>query len=232
MDIEIEKLTELQDRWAHTRGYNPFVRDGILSPEAWMTAKPRILFLMKESHKKANWYNISGSPIEIIARNGKFPIIWRNIVRWRDLIKSVYTGNASSSQAEYDAFDSRYAGTIQLSDIAYVNVSKELGETTSSQKLIQQAAIRDKEFLTEQIDLICPDVILCANTFWSYHAAYHPSTEFTCPADRIFIHRKRLVIKFSHPSPPGGNKEKVLHDELAMILAQPVVRSFICKEIQ
>ena len=173
--------------------YAPFVIDGILDETIWETAAPKILFLLKESY--GGWYQIKG-PINVIDGGNKE--FWPNICRWKHLIKSLHQG-VLPQFPELSELEEWRDGSFLLRDIAYVNIKKKLGGSTSNARDIMDFALRDQDFLRRQIDLIDPAIVLCGGTFWPYHAIYSGNTTMHKASDRVWCHGKRQVIDFKHP---------------------------------
>ncbi len=170
---------------------------------------------MKESYKNSNWWNIAGNPIGTI-KNGKTAKLWQNILRWKYLINNYINEDTLLPFPELKEIPEISDNEGKLTEIAYVNISKELGESSSNQKNIQNIAIKDKDFLTKQIDLINPDIVLCANTFWSYHPIYNGNETIKqiSESEIFYTHKNRIIINFSHPGLPAGNKDVKLYNKL------------------
>ena len=219
-----KQINQLLDQWESERNYKPFVRDGILIKDDWDKATPKILFLMKESHKNSNWWDIADKPISTI-KNGKTKKIWQNILRWKYLIKHHITLDILPTFPEMSDIPEIADNDGDLTEIAYVNVSKELGESSSKAKHIQNKAIEDQVFLTKQIDLINPDIVVCANTFWAYHPIYNGNETIDRVSELIHTHNNRIIIKFAHPGPPAGNKDIELYSKLLQGLTETPIHS-------
>ncbi len=214
---KLDKLDQLNLEWKDSRSYSPFVCDGILIEDDWERASPKIMFLMKESYKNSDWWKISGSPIGSFQK-GPIDKIWENILRWRYLLTSYFNDETIPEFPSIDTVISALPNKESLSDIAYLNVSKELGESTTNQKQLQDRAIQDSDYLTKQIDIIDPDVVLCARTFWCYHTIYEENKTIEKISENLYYHKDRLVIDFFHPGKPAGNKDRELYAKLSGIL--------------
>jgi len=107
-------------------------------------------------------------------------------------------------------------------DIALVEVKKvNEGQRSSALKKIIEYALRDRGFLTEQIDLIQPEVILCCYTIDAYDGIYpedadEPCQQLSCVPVKwntkhvyCYKHHGRLIIDFYHPSIRGGHDEQL-----------------------
>lgn len=210
-------LTDLRIKWSSARPYSPFVLDGELVYEDYLDSPHKLLFLMKESYVASDWWDIAGSPIETM-QGGKVDTIWQNIHRWKFLINSFLSDGEVPAYPELEDLEGYSPASFPLSDIAYVNVSKELGESTSNAKFIQKRAIDDQEFLREQIDLLNPYVVICAGTFWCYHPIYNGNETISQVGERLYSHQGRTVIDFYHPGKPGGNRKTELYEKLGKVL--------------
>ena len=212
-------MNPLLSRWKLERGYDPFFADGVIDATAWRDAPLRVAFLLKESY--GDWFGIDG-PVNI--RSGKNSKFWWNICRWKFLINRIANGERDQAfPAAEDLPEVRFKGD-RLDDIAYINIKKSIGTSQSHNKEIQSFAVRDQEFLREQIDGASPQVVLCGGTFWSYHVLYDKLESVSKLADKVYIHNNRLVIDFFHPgyfAAKGG--ERGLYDQLFQILNSPKV---------
>lgn len=192
------RINDLNERWIQARPEyeeegKRFTYDGIINFELWKKSKPKILFLLKENYS-SDW-----DPIEGISSDGnKFS---RNISRWRQILKDLYINPTKDISFENIELPE------DIDDIAIVEVKKvNEGKAHSPYKVIYNYAIKDKNFLTEQIDLIDPHVVLCGYTGDAYGDMYDDSWELLYslpkPLDcSCYKHRNRLVIDFYHPSP-------------------------------
>lgn len=217
--------SDLFSRWQSHTGYDPFFRDGVLSNEAWSTATPKVLFLLKESY--GDWHGIEG-PINIY--NGKNRKFWWNIVRWKYLINHLVNHNEIADFPKKEDLPEVSMKDGFLDDIAYVNVKKSIGTSKSNNNEIQNYARKDKAFLAEQIDAINPDIILCGSTFWSYHVVYDGNNTMQQVSDRVHVHGDRVVLDYYHPgyfSAKGG--ELGLYNMLASIVSTLPAKEHLLK---
>ena len=209
-------MSKLLDRWQDK--YNePIFRDGTLSQCDWDEATPKILFLLKECYRSSEWFAIDG-PIDI--RGGKNKQFFPNIARWKYLVKNFYLKKSLPNFPEFENIPEIEYGDGRLKDIAYVNVKKTLGTSSSNNSEIQRFALKDKDLLVEQIDQLNPDIVFCCSTFWSYHPIYDGNNTITEVSDRVFKHEDRLIINYYHPGHTrykGG--QKGLYDTLKSILS-------------
>jgi hypothetical protein len=209
-------MSDIFDRWQEKYGSEPLFRDGVLSQEDWDNAHPKILFLLKESY--GDWFEVNG-PIPIKSGNNKqfFP----NIALWKYLVSHyLNTKVLPPFPSSLELLPEFQNGDGCLKEIAYVNVKKKLGTSISNSKEIQHFALRDKELLAEQMDMLNPDVVICCGTFWSYHPIYDGNKTIVPISKRIYKHGSRMIIDFYHPGYyafRGG--QSGLYDKLKELLS-------------
>lgn len=193
------------------------VNDGIIDAQKWRDAKPRILFLLKESTTRSCWTNIAGVPID--TQKGDNPKFWPNILRWKHAVASAVIEGRVPEYAELDTEEFFTKNRI-LDDIAYVNVNKSLGGSKSDDRVITKIAYENRLTLGKQIDEIGPSVVFCCYTHQAYRAIYGES-ELQLVGNNVYSHKNRTVIEFYHPSNRRSPRE--LYDELKGILSQEAV---------
>ena len=200
-------------------GDNEFTFDGPPDWALWEEAKPKILFLVKES---PNGYHPSIVPLEIKAQ------FLKNIARWRYALRKLYDKPNQTPNFPSDDLFSNPAHSF--SDIAIVEVKKlDEKKGASSTTEIKKYARDDKMELLSQIDLLDPQIVLCCYTIESYDIIYDEAYE---PYETIspIINNKfrcwklnnRLVIDFNHPSihPASQYKSKDLFDILCRMIKE------------
>lgn len=189
------KQEQLYEKWITARNYPYFVRDGILDYEKWAKTHPKILFLLKETAD--DFVFIADQKIDITRGNGSH--FWWNICYWKYLI------NCFSEKSEPQFISTKELPEIKfnqniLDSIAYVNIKKQCdNRTRSNDSEIYGYAVRDCEFLKNQIDMIAPNIIFCTKvTFKSYSYIYKEQIDSL--SELCFRHDNRLIINFKHPS--------------------------------
>jgi hypothetical protein len=190
------------------------IDDGIIDKEKWALAKPKILFLLKESTKRSCWVQIAGVPID--TQKGDNRRFWPNVLCWKHAVSSAFTKGRVPEYTEVDTDEFRTNNRI-LDDIAYVNVNKKLGGSKSDDRVITKIAFDNRLTLGKQIDEIDPTVVFCCYTQNAYRAIYEPA-EFQVVANDIYFHKNRFVIQFYHPS--NRRTPEDLYEELSSILRQ------------
>jgi hypothetical protein len=218
---------ELFNRWKKVRKEytnraegKRFSLDGIQDYDAWEKASPKILFLLKENRApRYDW-----EPCQAI--NSKANIFSLNLIRWRQLLIDSYHKKPGEP-----AF-LRHELPASVTDVANVEVKKlNEGKGSSSDSDIKFYAIKDRDFIREQIKLINPDIIFCCYTGELYDEIIYNDEQWDLLINdsrcNCYKHGNRLVIDFFHPSTRSKQKEKELFDTLhRMILNGKVFEKF------
>jgi len=93
---------------------------------------------------------------------------------------------------------------------------------TSNYYKIKNYAIRDKDFLKEEFELINPDIVVCGNTGDYYGDIIYgeDSSEALINDSKCYCykHGNRLVIEFYHPSTRSEEREEDLFDILCRMI--------------
>lgn len=188
----------------------------------WQDSPVKIMFLLKEAFGE---YHPS-HPAKI---SKSFML---NIIRWKYLIWELAQNGKAPEYPTNDFLREKYNNTND--GIAIVEVKKyDEGQKTSSDASILEYAIKDRELLTSQIELINPEVIICCGTYNSYcngiydedkdnieHLIYIDSLYETYGVDgTIFLHNNRLILNFYHPSCPKS------HEGLYSLLGDLFIKS-------
>lgn len=136
-----------------------FVRDGAVNWDEWISQKtPKVLFLLKEAY--------TDEPDGFDLR--EYVRLWR---KW----KGTWQGVAIITKAIHDAakgdilFDKRFLeeerGKI-LQSISIVNIKKVYGESKSCNDDLLCYARHDAEFISREIEMLEPNVVVCGGTRW------------------------------------------------------------------
>ncbi|MBN2747344.1 MAG: hypothetical protein JXR34_11515 [Bacteroidales bacterium] len=200
---------------------NRFSFDGVLNIEKWEKQKIKLMFLLKESYvdKKGNgFYKIApshGLPISKNKKNlGTGRLFFPNILLFKEAIERVYKDGikADTEIPDYRSLPDWESGI--LDSIAYFNMKKSLGKSSSNDKDIIEFAINHSNLIIEHIDLISPNVIVCNKTsYLAYKKIYEinykrkdnkvyfkETKAFQKKPPRIYKHGQRILILLPHPS--------------------------------
>ena len=159
-----EGIKELFRKWkaaVNTEG-TPFITDGVMDPEKWFAQAERPLFLLKEAYGGDDDWDLAAEYISDSLTGKPLPPIWRRISRWAyGMLTKEYK---LSGKYHPDAAEFHVRGNPYLRGIAAINIKKYFGKNTSDYKEIEEYAVKDAEYLREQIKLCDPTVIVCGYT--------------------------------------------------------------------
>lgn len=212
------KIKALMAKWkkSHEKNANVqninFIDDGIVNPEKWFNPAnkqfkgKKILFLLKEAYskddEKASWpltdWLRTEHPID-----GKHKI-WKRVVEWTYAL--VNTNSKKIPKFSEKEIKDNY--NEYLENIAVVNIKKSCGKSNSNMGEILKYAEQDKDFLSKEIELIDPDIIVCGYSIQALmkvfdlkikeNSGYYSENWFYV-TDEIFG-KKRIILDFYHPS--------------------------------
>lgn len=209
-----KKIADLFQRWQnansdYTLEGTRFTIDGIVNFDKWINAFPKILFLLKENFSE-DW-----DPIDGINPNNN-NVFSLNIGRWWFIINSLY-------EKPHTIPDIEKVKLPDLIDEISIIELKKLNEGKSASKDgdLKRAAIKDKEFIKEEIELISPNIVVCANTGDIYGDCVYDDEWTKLISDsrcHCYKHNERLVIDMFHPSTRSYEKEVELFNVLCRMI--------------
>lgn len=123
-------------------------RDGILNEDKF-DKDQRVLFILKET----NGYS---KPLQQLLKDGPKNQMWHTLSRWAFGILNPDKKFESLTKSEMKE---------ALQKVAVINIKKIPGKAVAKSNEIINAAIRDKDFLFEQIKSINPKIIVTGKTF-------------------------------------------------------------------
>lgn len=194
MDIKdfISREENFLDEWASK--VPGFIRDGVVNPEEYFSAKYKILFLLKEVNGGKDW------DLRDFLLEGGRKKTWDNVSRWVEGILNLDEEIPWRTMDEIS--DERRKKWINK--IAAVNVKKVSGGHTSVSKEISDAARSNGELLWNQINMYMPDIIICGGTE-SYY--FDEITEYENPGWKMTSRgiwyvvepNGRIIVSYAHP---------------------------------
>lgn len=213
-----DKENELFKRWRFHAGADAntfFVQDGTLDPEAYVNSKPKICSILKETpyDSTAHQGYVFGSAfIDSVEKNGSSEFLKKKgtlSILAKRIAVILDTLHPNKSHEPVDS----------LRQTAYLNLKKYRGTKTSSQKDLESVAIRDKEFLKEQIEeILNPDILLCGKTRhylgFIYGRDIHFIAEDSTKKVKLFHllqdgKPSKLIIEMYHPSHRRSEEEQL-----------------------
>lgn len=197
-----------------------FVRDGIINFDQWNSYDLKLLFFTREAYSDsdkewdyAEWYNDEKGRILYPKCQGYH----NRINDWSYAIDAALHGKKCASREEAYKNDYEISRKTTLAS-AIANVKKIGGKTTSRINDLRTIALRDKELLIKQIEIIRPNTILFCATFGDIlknilfeGVKKIPETERCYNQDGI------LLIDFFHPNRTETKSFNWLFDDISKI---------------
>ena len=196
----VRKENDLLNEWACS--VPGFIRDGVVDAKKYCSAPLKILVVLKEVNGGADW------DLREFLREGGRAQTWNVVARWIQNLFDVQNEYSwSALEADNDERRMQY-----LPQICAINVKKTSGKAVADNKSILAAANRDKVFLKKQIELYCPDIVICGGTEKPYVRATNAKPEWKMTSRGIWYYVEdsgTIVISYSHPE--ARTKEALLH---------------------
>jgi len=195
------KLNELFNEWeqAHKRGgYENFIRDGIVSPKNWYKQKtPKICYLLKEGYTNDKGYDLAEC-----LRNNEPWHMWKKVSVWTESIFQAF-GMEKEYNQEYIIGNLRK----NTDSIAVINIKKSNGKSESDYKEIEDFAVKDRDFLYRELEIINPDIIVCGYTSHCLRAILGEEWKNNETYMNLFGEwNGKLIIDYYHPAGQYPNR--------------------------
>ena len=190
-----QDLDYLFHQWKQSYGKQAidFSADGIIDEDAWNTTTLKTLFLMKET-------NDFRGDLRIFVQDNP----WEVVGQWAYGLKN-------SSHAKYPLFNEAQDSTNYRDGCissAIVNLKKLTGEGTANMAKVEEAALRDADFIREEIEIMDPDVVVCCGSgVFNIARKIIPGLSDSVAVDpdgKCFQHGKTVWINHCHPSARYG----------------------------
>ena len=155
MRAEMESLFQEWEAAHKQKGYERFIRDGIVSPKDWYgQPTPKICYLLKEARRDVEGYNL----VEDLQASGPWQM-WKKVAVWTEAIFQAF-----GDGKEYDQERIQTNIRQNINRIAVINVKKSNGQSKSDYQELKKYAKEDRVFLRRELDIINPDIIVCGYT--------------------------------------------------------------------
>lgn len=198
-------FTEWKDLKHHKN--KSFVTDGIVEFSKWNNSQ-KILIILKEAY--GGEWNLADiiDDREWIKSNPHY----RMLSMWLYILNNTTVDNRpkiKSDEQLNEAFQ-------YLLSSAIINIKKSAGKSSSNDKEIYDYAVKDKELIKAQIDLIAPQIILCGYTAHALMKGVYEKNDYGKFYSTEFCieHNEMLIIDFWHPSRKNG-REIIFCNKLA-----------------
>lgn len=189
-----------------------FIRDGIVNEAAYEKARPRVLFISKETNL------VAGKPAydysEMLSQEPGNMFVKR-LAQW-----------AYGFQHKWPAFE-QLSGNKDaaiwvdvLAQIAFLDVKKSGGTGKANDREIEQHIVMNRPWLQKQIEIIDPDVIVCTLRSKALVMALFELSDkqwVQTPFNRcVFKYGSAAVVDFYHPS--GRRSSRAFYELLKGIV--------------
>ncbi|MBO0934149.1 hypothetical protein [Fibrella aquatilis] len=172
---------------------NLFISDGIINDELCNKQKIKILFIAKEHNKLNREYEDNPSYSDWWKQHVMYTFSHR-ISEWAYGISNNFPPYAEAQDA-----DRKHEA---LKSIAFINVKKVCGGSSSNSAIIGEYIIKTRSLLLRQIQEIAPTIIICCFKYnWFVEALFGVENVNTASNDWGFYTWKGInIVNYFHPS--------------------------------
>jgi hypothetical protein len=174
------------------------VMDGITDYEQFGKSGKKILWIMKETNQSGGTHP---DDLRDFHKNVKTYLKWRRT--YRPIIKSTY---GIIHNLDYEAIPKEEDISWILNEIAFINIKKTGGGSTSNWKSIAEHYAKNKEVILEQVECIDPDIIInCSGIFQVFTDL--TQANYANPG-RFYVAKsnKWIVVNAYHPNQRSINQ--------------------------
>lgn len=197
-----------------------FVMDGAVDPEAYLSSRPKILFLLKE----VNDQDGGGWCLREFLRNAGRPQTWSNVARWIQGIRNSPAEMPWNSIRDITDEQRR----CLLRTVAAVNLKKTPGGHTADTSDLWNVVRRDAEYLRQQFSFYSADLVICCGVAEVFKTHIEPASRpkwisTTRGFEFLEYSQGKFVVDYVHPA--ARVRENLLYygliDALREILSAP-----------
>ncbi|OHX64320.1 hypothetical protein [Flammeovirga pacifica] len=144
------------------------ISDGVVNPELYLNAKFKILWILKEPHDPSGGGWSSNEAFNNLESWASQPSTGKNLLKkvnyatYGILNNFMEWGDLPEINQKNDVWKA-------LKNIAYINIRKLPGESSSDERVISTAYAKHKDLLLHQIDTYQPDIIIGGNTLCHFY---------------------------------------------------------------
>ena len=190
-----KSITQLFDNWARTTNHkgNIFIKDGIIDYELWNNSQLKIVFLLKEAYGNEipNKWDLSSYINNKRKASGR---TFKPLGQWAYGIFGLYEKEfihpfpTKTNQQDINK---------ALSSCALVNIKKSGGKKRSNHNNLNEYLENDWGYLSEQLDLIEPQIIICGKT---WDLIKKKLNGYEKVSDQVYKHDGRYYVDYWHPA--------------------------------
>jgi len=138
--------------------------DGIVSPKDYESAESKILWILKEPNSSEEGWDMR-KRIKTLRENDR---IFKGFER--TFTRIVYATNAILHNIPWSENRIRTNPEMidELKKIAYINVKKSAGKSSSKTITLRESYAKSKEILFEQMKIFNPDILIFGGTFYLF----------------------------------------------------------------
>jgi len=135
-----------------------FSRDGFVDEKMWASSflnGKRVLYIAREANATGQRLVDDGRFYLKDEESSRKKKIFQRIIAIQNIIKARLDGNIKN---EYTYSD--------FNEIAFMNINKRGGSSSTDFKQLNKYAEKYKEFIKREIEIINPDYIICCGSYW------------------------------------------------------------------
>ncbi len=183
---------------------NNVIYDGIVDPEQYEGASPKILWILKEANSSDEGWTMTDALNDLKHESGKgLKTGWANT-----FTPIVYTTNALFTDEDWDHmgnFNSDQSIIDVMQKTAYINVKKVPGGSKANWNEIKAYYSENKQALHQQIRQIAPDIIIFGGTYNFFDSDFFEmfgdlEIDEENPSLYIYRNAQYLLLNAYHPN--------------------------------
>lgn len=168
------------------------VLDGITDYESYKKADKKILWIMKEANQSGGQHT---DDLRDFHKNVMRYKNWRRT--YKSIIKTTY---GILDDLDYNEIPREDQIVDVLRKIAFINVKKTGGDSSSHFRVINDHYIENKELIMEQVKCIEPDIIINCSRIWQVFADLATSDFLIVDRFNVAKANDSVIINAFHPN--------------------------------
>lgn len=169
------------------------VTDGVVEENAYLSAKYKIVFVLKEVNGGEGW------DLREFLRCGGRSQTWDNVARWTEGILNLEQ-NIHWEDLEQNNEERR---KVYLKKICALNLKKAAGSYTADHKSVSLAAQTDRNYLKQQFSFYDADLVICCGTERPFLECIYGDSDIEWKRTSRgiwYTATDRIIISFAHPA--------------------------------
>ena len=204
-----KQLEDLFAQWQKDHQFEIFCPDGIVNGEQFGKTIPGVVFLLKDANVSTKEEsNVADNLLATAKGEAPFGKMWKVLCMWAMLIENPKLTFSDCCNSKFEVEDSIRS---HLNRIAVVNVCKEHGKGTNTQKEIDAkiaiAVSKYYDSVKEEIDIIAPGLVVCCGTYPFVEGQYDSKSKTLPSGAKYFFHKGIPYLEMMHPASRTGYRE-------------------------